>query len=125
MNNLDKDIKRLKNLIQNCDFCNFAACEQCEINWNDMQSISNVVSWLENYREDYNHRCQLAIDRAKEIEKLKEINKNLGDFEDENCYKINNNFSNNSVENCEIIYKNIEEDFNKLNALLDNKLMLV
>ena len=68
-------------------------------------------------------RVKKELTREEKLEQ--EINKNLGDFEEENCYKINNNFSNNSEENCEIIYKNIEEDFNKLNALLDNKLMLV
>ena len=67
-------------------------------------------------------RVKKELTREEKLEQ--EINRNLGDFEEENCYKINNNFSNNSEENCEIIYKNIEEDFNKLNALLEYKLVL-
>lgn len=67
-------------------------------------------------------RVKKELTREEKLEQ--EINRNLDDFEEENCYKINNNFSNNSEENCEIIYKNIEEDFNKLNALLENKLVL-
>lgn len=31
------------------------------------QAIETVIRALEDYREDYNHRCQLAIDRKKQL----------------------------------------------------------
>jgi len=68
-------------------------------------------------------RVKKELTREEKLEQ--EINRNLGDFEEENNNNLENNFNENSVENCEIIYKNIEEDFNKLNALLENKLVLV
>jgi len=32
------------------------------------QAIETVIRALEDYREDYNHRCQLAIDRKKQLD---------------------------------------------------------
>lgn len=67
-------------------------------------------------------RVNKELTREEKLEQ--EINRNLGDFKEENNNNLENNFNENSVENCEIIYKNIEKDFNKLNALLDSKLVL-
>lgn len=32
------------------------------------EAIETVIRALEDYREDYNHRCQLAIDRKKQLD---------------------------------------------------------
>ena len=63
-NNIDEDIKLAKEVAS--DLRTYVDDKKVRKG----RAISSVVSWLENYREDYNHRCQLAIDRAKEIEKL-------------------------------------------------------
>lgn len=33
MNNIEDAIKRCKEIINKCDDCKFATCEQCEIKW--------------------------------------------------------------------------------------------
>lgn len=34
----------------------------------DRKAIETALRALEDYREDYNHRCQLAIDRKKQLD---------------------------------------------------------
>ena len=47
MNNIEDAIKRCKEIISKCDDCKFATCEQCEINWTDIQAIKIVLGNLE------------------------------------------------------------------------------
>lgn len=37
------DIEILEELIQRCKECKFACCEQCEINWKEVQAIENLI----------------------------------------------------------------------------------
>ena len=38
-----EDIKVLEELINKCKECNFLFCEQCEINWKQVQAIGNLI----------------------------------------------------------------------------------
>lgn len=59
---LEKDINSLELLVGGCKTCKFATCEQCEINWKQIQSISNVISALTKYKnmyhKEYRHHMQ-------------------------------------------------------------------
>jgi hypothetical protein len=150
--NINKEDKKLQNTKNNAeinanisDFAlNNAVLPQTQGELIEMKNLINEINSFEDYKDELfdddnyvpNNNLNYTINTdtgelirvKKELtreEKLEqEINRNLGGFEEENNNNLENNFNENSVENCEIIYKNIEEDFNKLNALLDNKLVL-
>lgn len=65
---IEEDIKRLNEIIKKCDVCNFLICDQCEINWKEVQSIKTVLGNLEALSN-----MQIAAD--KELKKAREINK--------------------------------------------------
>ena len=52
--NIDEDIKTLEELINNCEECKFATCEQCEINWTKVQAIKNVLNEVKEYIKSKN-----------------------------------------------------------------------
>ena len=115
-----EDLTEIKNLI---DEINSFEDYKDELFDDDNYVPNNNLNYTINTDTGEVIRVKKELTREEKLEQ--EINRNLGDFEEENSNNLENNFNENSVENCEIIYKNIEEDFNKLNALLDNKLMLV
>lgn len=45
----EEKMKKLEDLIQRCKDCKFATCEQCEINWNDIQALESL---LKAYKQD-------------------------------------------------------------------------
>ena len=67
MNNIEDAIKRCKEIISKCDDCKFATCEQCEINWTDIQAIKIVLGNLEAL-------CDMQKSADRELEKARRIN---------------------------------------------------
>ena len=67
MSNIEDDIKRCKEIISKCDDCKFATCEQCEINWTDIQAIKIVLGNLEAL-------CDMQKSADRELENAKKIN---------------------------------------------------
>ena len=67
MNNIEDDIKKCKEITSKCDDCKFAACEQCEINWTDIQAIKIVLGNLEAL-------CDMQKSADRELENAKKIN---------------------------------------------------
>lgn len=65
---IEEDIKRLNEIIKKCDVCNFLICDQCEINWKEVQSIKTVLSNLDAL-------CNMQMAADKELKKAREINK--------------------------------------------------
>lgn len=63
MSNIEKDIRKINNLIERCKECKFATCEQCEINWTEVKAIEHILAERE---ED-----------IKKIEKLEKENKEI------------------------------------------------
>ena len=63
MSDLDKDIENLKIIAEA-----IWGDGDVYLTKEDKKSIENVLKILESYREDYSHRCQLAIDRKNELE---------------------------------------------------------
>ena len=60
-NNREEDIKKLNRLIEGCKECKFAACEQCEINWTEVQAIEHILAEREEDKK-----------RIEELEVLKD-----------------------------------------------------
>ena len=114
-----EDLTEIKNLI---DEINSFEDYKDELFDDDNYVPNNNLNYTINTDTGEVIRVKKEFTREEKLEQ--EINKNLGDFEEEKNNNLENNFIENQVENCEIIYKNIEEDFNKLNALLENKLVL-
>lgn len=48
----EEDFLRLKELVNNCNKCNFSTCEQCEISWNDVQKIRNLLDLYNKQKEE-------------------------------------------------------------------------
>ena len=67
MNNIEDAIKRCKEIINKCDDCKFATCEQCEINWTDIQAIKIVLGNLEAL-------CDMQKSADRELENAEKIN---------------------------------------------------
>lgn len=42
-----KETRIVDELISRCKECKFATCEQCEINWNEIQAIEKVIRVLQ------------------------------------------------------------------------------
>ena len=117
-----EDLTKIKNLIDKIN--SFEDYKDELFDDDNYIPKNNTLNYTINTETGEVIRVKKELTREEKLEQ--EINRNLGDFEEENYNNnLENNFNENSVENCEIIYKNIEEDFNKLNALLENKLVLV
>lgn len=43
----DEAAEKLKQLVIRCKECKFATCENCEINWNEVQTIETILAELE------------------------------------------------------------------------------
>lgn len=105
--NIDVDIKIAEEFIKK-DYEPWSFYEKQGDELFELQvSIKNILKSLKSYREDYNHRCQLAIDRAKEIEKL--------NSELETYKKIAEKLAEQNVKACEYYYSEFDnftkEDF--------------
>ena len=72
VDSIEEDIKRLNNIIKKCDECKFATCEQCEINWTDVQPIKTVLGNLEalcDMQRSENKENEILKEKVKELEK--------------------------------------------------------
>lgn len=45
------DIKSLEKIVERCEDCKFAACENCEINWAEVQSIKKIIKENKELKE--------------------------------------------------------------------------
>lgn len=68
---IDEDIKTLEELINNCEECKFATCEQCEINWRKVQAIKNVLNEVKDYQNHKKYHCEQLEKVLSEIESFK------------------------------------------------------
>ena len=57
---LQEAIERLNKF--NCENCRFATCEQCEINYSDVQAIRAVLAELEKLNERIEYALDFAAD---------------------------------------------------------------
>lgn len=64
---IEDAIKKCKEITSKCDDCKFATCEQCEINWTDIQAIKIVLGNLESL-------CDMQKSADRELENAKKIN---------------------------------------------------
>ena len=51
---MEENIKVLEELINKCKECKFATCEQCEINWKQVQAIENLIKRNKELEEKVN-----------------------------------------------------------------------
>lgn len=54
MNNYKEDFDTVKKLSELCDNCKFAACEQCEINYTQIQALKVILNNYEALQDMYN-----------------------------------------------------------------------
>lgn len=47
----DEAIEKLKRLVARCKECKFATCENCEINWNEVQAIETILDLYQKEKE--------------------------------------------------------------------------
>lgn len=45
------DIKSLEKIVERCEDCKFAACENCEINWTEVQLIKKIIKENKELKE--------------------------------------------------------------------------
>ena len=57
--------KLLNDLIEKCDSCKFATCENCEINWTEVQAVKKLLNLYEMQENKLN-------DMKKYIKELRE-----------------------------------------------------
>jgi hypothetical protein len=50
--NKDETTEKLKRLVARCKECKFATCENCEINWNEVQAIETILDLYNKEKED-------------------------------------------------------------------------
>ena len=95
MSNIEEDIKKLNSLIEGCKECKFATCEQCEINWTEVQAIEHILAEREEDKK-----------RIKELEAKLEF-KEYGDLDNLKFEEYMNEF---------IAKQKVKDEFNKLNT---------
>lgn len=93
---MEEDIDKLQKLIDRCKECKFATCEQCEINWTEVQAIQNLIAKYKELEKHYQHEQEYIngevfsvkqmhyiednyIDKLKVKEKLEELNFKLAE----------------------------------------------
>lgn len=79
-------IDTLSRLIDRCKECKFATCENCEISWNEAQSIQGLLDLYNEEKEK--NKNSVSKDRInRKIEELKD-----------NCYTESIEFNNEIIE---------------------------
>jgi hypothetical protein len=48
---MKEDLRVLDNIVGKCKECKFATCEQCEINWKQVQAIENLIKGYKDLEE--------------------------------------------------------------------------
>ena len=83
---LDEDIKICEKFTKDCKECKFATCEQCQINWKQVQAIEHLIEAYRKSKEEELHwkgqyhllsRKIAVIPKSKIKEKIEELEKEL------------------------------------------------
>ena len=72
----EKIIDYLKELVDNCNKCNFSTCEQCNISWSDVQKIRNLLDLYNKQKEEieyYRSELELETSSWKKLEKAEKL----------------------------------------------------
>ena len=72
--NFQESKNRLEKIVEKCEECKFATCEQCEINWSDVQAISIVLGNLDAAFNMYESAERENKRLRKKVKQLKEEN---------------------------------------------------
>lgn len=70
---LEEAKERLKRFDGKCDKCKFATCEQCEINYSDVQAINIVLAELDRQKEIKAEMRKVAFEEGFEQGRIKGI----------------------------------------------------
>lgn len=66
------EIDKLEKLIDRCNECKFATCENCEINWTEVQAIKGLLDLYKNLKEiekfhkEENGKLRVELEQEKE-----------------------------------------------------------
>lgn len=73
------DLERIEKITSLCDNCKFAACEQCEISWNDIQAIKHLYEENQKLREEnkavWSKNTEIEYDLEKARDEIYELAK--------------------------------------------------
>ena len=81
---MEEDIKRIESLIKKCNECKLKECINCEISWNEVQAIENILKKHQELQDEYfwqqvrirNEYIPTSLIKEK-IEELKQYKVNL------------------------------------------------
>lgn len=105
---LDEPVARLSELVNKCDNCKFATCEQCEINWKQIQDIKCILSGLQMYRLLYSFKgISIDSDLINVIKKLQTTEDIYNNIEKSDVKKVT---SNSKEENQSLLKKILYKD---------------
>lgn len=68
------EIDKLEKLIDRCNECKFATCENCEINWTEVQAIKGLLNLYKNIKEiekshqEENGKLRVELEQYKLLE---------------------------------------------------------
>jgi hypothetical protein len=105
-NNREEDIKKLNRLIEGCKECKFAACEQCEINWTEVQAIEHILAEreedkkkIDKLEESYEEQNDELWERVKQCHNMQtEIDNLYNDNEELEKAYLHEKFAKEDVE---------------------------
>lgn len=111
--NKDNDIKRIQRLIERCNKCKLKQCENCEISWNDVKAIEEILKYIEDLEKTNEYQAELINDtyinyNDLEFTRIKRRNRELEQEIEELKKKPVNDISKQII-NEEIDIDNIEE----------------
>lgn len=73
---IDNDIIVLQKIVERCNKCKFAACEQCEINYTEVESIKRILRKMENQEHIIEGKdCVIETQSNNEEVLLNQLNK--------------------------------------------------
>lgn len=83
------EIDKLEKLIDRCNECKFATCENCEINWIEVQAIKGLLD-LYNQEKEKNKELENELDKTTDLlsicnKRLENISREL-EITDEHIY---------------------------------------
>jgi hypothetical protein len=112
---MEEDIKTLEKIINRCEECKFATCEQCEINYIEVRAIKHLIKSykliFDNYKAEYERNERLCKQNRKLDEMLKHRIKYTNELEKDLFENTSNYVVPKSV---------IKEKIEKVNKRIEN-----
>jgi hypothetical protein len=107
---VEEAIKILEEIINRCEKCNFATCEQCEINWTEVQAIESLIKRNKELEEENKEKAKMITDQDRNLQ--------ISYYSLQELFKLRE-YKNNSIQKS-IIKEKIEELNKQIDLAIDN-----